>query len=95
MSGLLNKAKDAMGKSGSSTGGQTGGAGKEDYADKGLDQIEKRAGMTQSRETNEKITDAGRGMYEKSTGSKVSDKVNLLNALLRNSITDTIQQVSN
>lgn len=76
MSGLMDKAKEAMGKSGSSSGGAAqGGAGKEDYADKGLDQIEKRAGMSQSRETNEKITDAGRGMYEKSTGSKVSDKV--------------------
>ncbi|KAJ9656359.1 hypothetical protein H2198_005042 [Neophaeococcomyces mojaviensis] len=78
MSDLLNKAKSALG-SGASSSGQTtaqgnAGAQKEDYGDKALDTAEKKFGMSQSRETNEKITDAGRGLYEKQTGSKVSDK---------------------
>lgn len=77
MSGLLNKAKDAMGKgdSGGSSGATQGGAGKEDYIDKGLAQAEKRTGMPQNRQANEKITDQGREMYEKQTGSQVNSKV--------------------
>lgn len=73
MSDLLNKAKGALGGSGSSS--QPAGGQKEDYGDKALDMGEKKMGMSQNRETNEKITDAGRGMYEKSTGKQVSDKV--------------------
>lgn len=77
MSDLLNKAKGALSGSGSSSGGQqpAGDGQKEDYVDKGLDGAEKKFGFQQSRETNEKITDAGRGLYEKQTGNKVSDKV--------------------
>lgn len=79
MSSFLNKAKDAMsgaGGSSSNTGNTAPADGqKEDYVDKGLDGVEKKFGFSQSRETNEKITDAGRGLYEKQTGSKVSDKV--------------------
>jgi len=72
MSGLMDKAKSAMG---SSSGGNKGGSGQEDYVDKGLDQAEKRTGMPQNRQANEKITDQGREMYEKQTGSKVNSKV--------------------
>jgi len=77
MSGLLNKAKDAMGKgdSGGSSGAQQGGAGQQDYVDKGLAQAEKSTGMPQNKAANEKITDQGREMYEKQTGSKVNSKV--------------------
>jgi hypothetical protein len=37
----------------------------------GLDAAEKQFGFSQSRETNEKITDGARGLYEKFSGSKV------------------------
>lgn len=62
------------------TGGQQpvqGGnsaAGNEDYGDKGLDFIEKKTGHTLGRDTNEKITDGARGLYEKATGNKVDPK---------------------
>ena len=36
--------------------------------DPGLDFIEKKTGHTMSRDTNEKITDGARGLYEKATG---------------------------
>ncbi|KAJ6459139.1 hypothetical protein DFH06DRAFT_1471451 [Mycena polygramma] len=83
MSDLMNKAKEAL--SGSGTSGNTGGGqmntqggavgGQEDYADKGLDFIEKKEGMSESRATNEKITDAARSGYEKLTGNDVSSKI--------------------
>jgi hypothetical protein len=34
----------------------------------GLDFIEKKSGHTMGRDTNEKITDGARGLYEKATG---------------------------
>jgi hypothetical protein len=34
----------------------------------GLDFIEKKTGHTMGRDTNEKITDGARGLYEKATG---------------------------
>ncbi|KAK5104877.1 hypothetical protein LTS08_001148 [Lithohypha guttulata] len=87
MSSLINKAKDALNPSASSTvsttsSGEPAGpnAQKEDYVDKGLAAAEQKMGYSQSKETNEKITDAGRGLYEKQTGSKVSDKQ--LNSIL-------------
>ncbi|PMD67690.1 uncharacterized protein K444DRAFT_606590 [Hyaloscypha bicolor E] len=40
----------------------------EDYGDKGLDFLEKKTGHTMSRDTNEKITDGARGLFEKATG---------------------------
>jgi len=48
--------------------------GNEDYGDKGLDFIEKKSGHTMGRDTNEKITDGARGLYEKATGSQVNSK---------------------
>jgi len=41
----------------------------EDYGDKGLDFIEKKTGHTLGRDTNEKITDGARGLFEKATGN--------------------------
>ncbi|KAI9729780.1 MAG: hypothetical protein M1818_008394 [Claussenomyces sp. TS43310] len=40
----------------------------EDYGDKGLDFVEKKSGHTMNRNTNEKITDGARGLFEKATG---------------------------
>jgi len=48
---------------------------KPDYLDKAVDAIQKKTGTTQSRSTNEKITDTLRGFYEKITGKKVSPKI--------------------
>jgi len=55
-------------------GQNTNAAGGEDYGDKGLDFLEKKMGYNQSRETNEKISDGARGLYEKASGSKVDSK---------------------
>jgi len=46
----------------------------EDYGDKGLDFVEKKSGHTMGRDTNEKITDGARGLFEKVTGKKVDPK---------------------
>ncbi|KAL6721042.1 hypothetical protein ACLMJK_000142 [Lecanora helva] len=60
-------------------GNQAGGEQKEDYADKGLDAIEKKFGggkvdPEKQRGMNEKITDGARGMFEKATGKHVPEK---------------------
>ncbi|TKA22339.1 hypothetical protein B0A50_08158 [Salinomyces thailandicus] len=60
-----------------------GGAGKQDYGDKGLEAVEKKVGQStghqvdpnKMRGTNEKVTDKARGMFESSTGKNVPDKV--------------------
>jgi len=58
-------------------GGNNVGAGtqNEDYGDKGLDFVEKKTGHTLGRNTNEKITDGARNMYEKATGKTVNPKI--------------------
>ncbi|KAB8077284.1 hypothetical protein BDV29DRAFT_168416 [Aspergillus leporis] len=65
-------------------GGHHGGgsANNEDYIDRGLDSVEKKYGGghinpqdTKARQTNEKITDAGRNKFESMTGKKVPHKV--------------------
>ncbi|KAF1984540.1 hypothetical protein K402DRAFT_395559 [Aulographum hederae CBS 113979] len=74
----LKNMASSMGGGSSNTGGSSStgnNAGKEDYVDKGLDALEKKTGYSQSRETNEKMTDGARDLYEKQTGSKVSDKI--------------------
>ncbi|KAF8855865.1 hypothetical protein BDZ45DRAFT_675910 [Acephala macrosclerotiorum] len=80
---FLSKAKESFGSNNSQgvQGGQPaagnvqgGAAGQEDYGDKGLDFIEKKTGHTMGRDTNEKITDGARGLYEKATGNKVDPK---------------------
>jgi len=77
---FLNKAKESLG---SNNNQQQGGAApvqgqgnnqNEDYGDKGLDFVEKKSGHTLGRDTNEKITDGARGMYEKATGKQVNPK---------------------
>ncbi|KAM0265582.1 hypothetical protein ACHAQJ_000014 [Trichoderma viride] len=45
-----------------------GGAPQEDYVDKAFGMGTKKAGYNMNRNTQEKITDAGRNMYEKATG---------------------------
>ncbi|KAJ4861756.1 hypothetical protein T069G_02710 [Trichoderma breve] len=75
---FVNKA---MGKEERSTQGtapaapQAGGqAQKEDYVDKAFSMGAKKSGHNMDRNTQEKITDAGRNMYEKVTGNKVDPK---------------------
>ncbi|EEA27029.1 hypothetical protein TMatcc_004692 [Talaromyces marneffei ATCC 18224] len=58
---------------------QQGNDQSEDYLDKGLDFIETKFGQgkidpVKMRDTNEKITDGARGMFEKFTGKKVPEK---------------------
>ncbi|KAF2723493.1 hypothetical protein K431DRAFT_282945 [Polychaeton citri CBS 116435] len=56
--------------------------GNEDYFDKALDAVEKKAGQmtghnidpNKYREKNEKLTDKLRGFFEKKTGKKVPSK---------------------
>ncbi|KAL2039499.1 hypothetical protein N7G274_007771 [Stereocaulon virgatum] len=61
------------------TQGNAGGAGQEDYLDKGVDALENKFGQgkidpAKSRGMNEKITDQARGMFEKATGKHVPEK---------------------
>ncbi|EED19433.1 conserved hypothetical protein [Talaromyces stipitatus ATCC 10500] len=55
------------------------GAQNEDYLDKGLDFAEKKYGQgkidpVKMRDTNEKITDGARNLFEKVTGKHVPEK---------------------
>ncbi|TVY57094.1 hypothetical protein LSUE1_G009846 [Lachnellula suecica] len=69
MSGNSNNTANTQQGGAAPAQGQTqGNAGSEDYGDKGLDFIEKKSGHSMGRDTNEKITDGARGMYEKATG---------------------------
>ncbi|KAI9687624.1 MAG: hypothetical protein M1822_002234 [Bathelium mastoideum] len=65
-----------LGGSGSGSGQTqtTNNGQKEDYLDKALDAIEKKTGHVLSRDTNEKITDKARELFEKSTGKHVPEK---------------------
>ncbi|KAI9694283.1 MAG: hypothetical protein M1820_009042 [Bogoriella megaspora] len=74
----MDKLKNALGGSSSGSSNQSGGGQNEDYADKGLDSVEKKAGVTDTsklRSANEKITDTARTQFEKLTGKDVPDKV--------------------
>lgn len=73
MDALKKAASKVSGGSGSSNQ-QAGGAGKEDYVDKAFDAGVKKSGYNIDRQQQEKITDAGRGAFEKSTGKTVPDK---------------------
>ncbi|GAM90281.1 hypothetical protein ANO11243_083230 [Dothideomycetidae sp. 11243] len=66
-----------QGNAAPAAGGAAPGAQQEDYADKGLDFLERKGGKDPQsmRSTNEKITDKARGMFEKATGKHVPDKV--------------------
>ncbi|ODM14745.1 hypothetical protein SI65_09739 [Aspergillus cristatus] len=71
LSGLASK----LGGKGQSSQ-QGGSSNQEDYVDKGLDSVEKKFGADPSklRDTNEKITDAGRQQFESRTGKHVPEK---------------------
>ncbi|KAL8989256.1 MAG: hypothetical protein Q9177_001818 [Variospora cf. flavescens] len=69
----MDKLKDLAGKVG---GGDKkppagGGAGQDDYLDKGISAAEQRMGAGNVSEgTNEQITDKGREMFERGTGGE-------------------------
>ncbi|KJZ69814.1 hypothetical protein HIM_10793 [Hirsutella minnesotensis 3608] len=73
--------KAAEGIKGSSGGNQdpnqqqANNAPKDDYVDKAFGMGVKKSGHNIDRNTQEKITDAGRSAYEKATGSKVNPKI--------------------
>jgi len=68
------KAGQTSGGAGGVTGGASSSSGQEDYVDKALDFAEQKTGHTMDRNTNEKITDNARNLYEKGTGQKVNPK---------------------
>jgi len=51
------------------------GATKEDPVDKAFDFVSQKAGKPVNRSTGEKITDAGRKVFEKVTGKPVNPKI--------------------
>ncbi|KAL7924802.1 hypothetical protein ACQKWADRAFT_285990 [Trichoderma austrokoningii] len=65
----------AQGQAAPGAAPQAGGAQKEDYVDKAFGMGSKKAGYNIDRSTQEKITDAGRDVYEKVTGKQVNPKV--------------------
>ncbi|KAK8197015.1 hypothetical protein HDK77DRAFT_478227 [Phyllosticta capitalensis] len=76
----MDALKDKLSGHGSGDKTQTsntagGSSQNEDYLDKGLDSFEKKKGLPVNRDTNEKITDAARGAFEKVTGKDVPDKI--------------------
>jgi len=87
--GLADKLKEAVSGSGGTQGTGMGGSGgtmgasgaaggnpgQEDYVDRGLDFAEQKSGHQMNRNTNEKITDQARNLYEKTTGQNVSSKI--------------------
>ncbi|KAJ7884133.1 hypothetical protein B0H14DRAFT_3857169 [Mycena olivaceomarginata] len=75
MSGLLDKGKELLAKSGNHNTSAQGNPGGEDYVDKALDALERKQGMASNRNTNEKITDGARNAFEKVTGHTVSSKI--------------------
>ncbi|VDB95859.1 unnamed protein product [Peniophora sp. CBMAI 1063] len=70
MDSILNKGEQAL-----NSGSQNQSTGQEDYGDKGLDAIEKKEGIPENRNINEKVTDTARNTFEKDTGVDVPDKV--------------------
>ncbi|RCI12062.1 hypothetical protein L249_1266 [Ophiocordyceps polyrhachis-furcata BCC 54312] len=60
-------AQSASGSSGNSNNNQQGGE-KMDYVDKAFDKVTQKSGHSMDRNTQEKITDAGRQAYENATG---------------------------
>ncbi|KFG78355.1 hypothetical protein MANI_017207 [Metarhizium anisopliae] len=51
------------------------GGEQQDYVDKAFGMAASKSGHNIDRNTQEKITDAGRTAYEKATGSKVNPKI--------------------
>ncbi|GAO13530.1 uncharacterized protein UV8b_05803 [Ustilaginoidea virens] len=67
--------KAVQGVKGSQHNQNPNNAGQQDYVDKAFDYGTKKSGHPMDRNTQEKITDAGRGVYEKVTGKKVNPKI--------------------
>ncbi|KAF4943551.1 hypothetical protein FGADI_13342 [Fusarium gaditjirri] len=63
------------GDSKSGDAAKTDNKNQEDYVDKGVDFLNKKAGFNISRDNQEKATDFARSQYEKSTGNKVDPKI--------------------
>ncbi|PFH56643.1 hypothetical protein XA68_16200 [Ophiocordyceps unilateralis] len=73
---FVKQAANSVKGSGShNTDNNNQGGEKMDYVDKAFDQATKKSGHQLDRNTQEKITDAGRTAYEKATGSKVNPKI--------------------
>ncbi|KAG7410727.1 hypothetical protein ACKAV7_010701 [Fusarium commune] len=72
----MDFVKNAIsGGSKSGDASKSGSNNQEDYVDKGVDFLNKKAGMNISRDNQEKATDFARSQYEKSTGNKVDPKI--------------------
>ncbi|PHH75332.1 hypothetical protein CDD80_2463 [Ophiocordyceps camponoti-rufipedis] len=73
---FVKKAADSVkGSSGSGNAGNNQGGEKMDYVDKAFNTATQKSGHSMDRNTQEKITDAGRNAYEKATGKKVNPKI--------------------
>ncbi|KAG5983958.1 hypothetical protein E4U55_006568 [Claviceps digitariae] len=76
---FVKKAAEGM-KGNSAPAGDAAAQGqgqgeKQDYVDKAFGMGAKKSGHNIDANTQEKITDAGRSLYEKATGSKVNPKI--------------------
>ncbi|KAF9769583.1 hypothetical protein IL306_012995 [Fusarium sp. DS 682] len=69
---FIKKAVSGGSKSGDAS---KDNSNKEDYIDKGVDFLSKKAGINISRDNQEKATDFARSQYEKQTGNKVDPKI--------------------
>ncbi|KAH6896710.1 hypothetical protein B0T10DRAFT_556581 [Thelonectria olida] len=74
MNFIKNAMNSAKGSSSQKPASDQAAGGQQDYVDKAFDAIAKKSGHNIDRNTSEKITDAGRGFYEKATGKKVDPK---------------------
>ncbi|RFU34259.1 hypothetical protein B7463_g2054, partial [Scytalidium lignicola] len=74
MSGGGNNNQQGQGNANNASNQAGGSNQQEDYGDKGLDFIEKKTGHNMGRDTNEKITDGARNMFEKATGKHIDSK---------------------
>jgi len=76
MDSLKNFAEGVKNKPSNSDQTQQSSTGQEDYGDKGLDAVEKKAGFggKLNRDQNEKITDGARDAFEKGTGKNIPAK---------------------
>ncbi|KAK2008714.1 hypothetical protein LZ32DRAFT_661888 [Colletotrichum eremochloae] len=71
----MDQIKNLAGGSHGNANAAGAGQQKQDPVDKVFDFGSKKAGHDFSPSTDEKITDAGRGIYEKVTGKKVNPKI--------------------
>ncbi|KAM0327062.1 hypothetical protein ACHAQA_006185 [Verticillium albo-atrum] len=71
----IKEAASSLGGSGHKQVNTQGGGEKQDYVDKAFGAGVKKSGHNIDRGTQEKITDAGRGLFEKQTGKNVPHNV--------------------